>query len=707
MSHTHTMKDTDPSFFIDADLRTIESTSEDPVTLVKGDHNSEIFTFEMDRYIDEHDLKQCNKVEIHYINIDANNSKNKNYGIYTVTDLTVDPSDNNSISFTWKVPITATTYAGALSFVVRFECTEGEEILYAWNTTPCTEVSVLDSIYNTDFIEEEYTDVIGEWYNEILSAKNQALDEIGKSGGIVVSRTEPESDDVNVWVDNSEDEVVMLLEASDCVKMANSIKGNASGEVIRLDDVSPLEHGVKAKVRGKNLLNADELVNNVFIKNQDGSFTFTKNGSARFSDFVDIDIPENSIVSVSATKIEGTADGFAFQTLNPDGSYTSIASVSPSKTFASAKVVTKPDKIRLYLGAGEVDGAYLNISDIQIEISSAATTYEPYVDPTTVTVTGCGKNLIDLSQFCNDFFRENSANIYTFEKGPNAGDRFSKKVPFNIPAGVDIYVSMDVVGYTTSYEMLFMIFTHSDGTETYPGVELTSGERSIAITKPVTHIQFYIQSSEAEDSHIMFKNFQMELGTTQSTFESYKANTYTPSSDGSVVIDSVSPNMTVFTDTAGVSIELEYNKDINKVLANLPSGPGGSITVEQEVNDSENPVSSVAVQNEFSAFSIAYDEIIKQLTVSQEEFDNDSVLIVENNKDYHAINDISSLDMRISSIGECICSVTFKIVDSGDFDIGILGCKGYIGKAPDFKNGETWELNIHNGIIASGKVVSE
>ena len=138
---------------------------------------------------------------------------------------------------------------------------------------------------------------------------------------------------------------------------------------------------------------------------------------------------------------------------------------------------------------------------------------------------------------------------------------------------------------------------------------------------------------------------------------------------------------------------------VNQVIATLP--------IEQKVNDSTNPVSSRAVKNEFSVFSNAYDQIIKQATVSQEEFDNDSVLIVENNKDYHATEDISSLDMRISSIGECICSVTFKIVDSGDFDIGILGCNGYIGKAPDFKNGETWELNIHNGIIASGKVVSE
>jgi hypothetical protein len=92
--------------------------------------------------------------------------------------------------------------------------------------------------------------------------------------------------------------------------------------------------------------------------------------------------------------------------------------------------------------------------------------------------------------------------------------------------------------------------------------------------------------------------------------------------------------------------------------------------------------------------------------VTQEYFSDEAILDVVNNKDYHAETDISNLVVTIPS-GECLCSITFKIIDSGDFNIGIMGCNGYIGKAPDFKNGETWELNIHNGIIASGKVVSE
>ena len=136
------------------------------------------------------------------------------------------------------------------------------------------------------------------------------------------------------------------------------------------------------------------------------------------------------------------------------------------------------------------------------------------------------------------------------------------------------------------------------------------------------------------------------------------------------------------------------------------SGGGGNITVEQEVNDSTNPVSSKAVNTTIQNFASSYMQMVKDLTVEQVIIYDSDVIEVENNKDYHANGDISNLDIRIPS-GNILCSFMFKIIDSGNFNISITGSTGYIGKAPDFKNGETWELNIHNGIIASGKVVSE
>jgi hypothetical protein len=59
---------------------------------------------------------------------------------------------------------------------------------------------------------------------------------------------------------------------------------------------------------------------------------------------------------------------------------------------------------------------------------------------------------------------------------------------------------------------------------------------------------------------------QFEEGSVATEYEPYKGETYNPLSDGTVDgIKSVSPTMTLFTDTAGVEIEIEYNRDSNQL----------------------------------------------------------------------------------------------------------------------------------------------
>lgn len=64
-------------------------------------------------------------------------------------------------------------------------------------------------------------------------------------------------------------------------------------------------------------------------------------------------------------------------------------------------------------------------------------------------------------------------------------------------------------------------------------------------------------------------NSQIEVGSTATEYEAYKGTTYTPNEDGTCDVVSVSPTMTLLTDTAGAIIECEYNRDINAVLAKL------------------------------------------------------------------------------------------------------------------------------------------
>ena len=66
--------------------------------------------------------------------------------------------------------------------------------------------------------------------------------------------------------------------------------------------------------------------------------------------------------------------------------------------------------------------------------------------------------------------------------------------------------------------------------------------------------------------------FQLELGTTATEYEPFKEPIpYKPNADGTVDgVTSLYPTTTLMTDTEGVTITAEYNKDINK-LTNMPS----------------------------------------------------------------------------------------------------------------------------------------
>ena len=59
----------------------------------------------------------------------------------------------------------------------------------------------------------------------------------------------------------------VLIKALD--NYANALKGTASGEVIRVDDVSPLEHELKVMVKNKNLIPQPYNYNNIDYKSGD------------------------------------------------------------------------------------------------------------------------------------------------------------------------------------------------------------------------------------------------------------------------------------------------------------------------------------------------------------------------------------------------------------------------------------------------------
>ena len=153
-------------------------------------------------------------------------------------------------------------------------------------------------------------------------------------------------------------------------EFANAITATASGEVIRVDDVSPVEHTAKIKISGKNLcpstflfgnfqtvdgtLGNDELYRSILVTLSKGVYTLSCD-----TEIMLIRKKVNEKVT-ALTEFIGTK----------------------SYTFEIAEDSEVGLSFRTEPKGGDIDNIKL-----QIELGDTATEYEPYVDPTTVTLT--------------------------------------------------------------------------------------------------------------------------------------------------------------------------------------------------------------------------------------------------------------------------------------------------------------------------------
>lgn len=160
MSHNHNVIDTDIHYKIDGVTRTVVNVNETKRMLVQGDHNSERFTFEVPRFVDGHDLSECNFVQVNYRNEDAF-QKNVSISFYDVDDLHIkDNSDDEIVVLSWLIEKEATIYEGTLNFSISFQCIVEGKVAYSWNTTTFKGIDIKPAIHNDKKIIEEYPSVI-------------------------------------------------------------------------------------------------------------------------------------------------------------------------------------------------------------------------------------------------------------------------------------------------------------------------------------------------------------------------------------------------------------------------------------------------------------------------------------------------------------------------------------------------------------------
>ena len=182
MAHTHAVIDSDNHFIINPVTREITNNSK-KVKLMQGDHASEVFTFEIPRYVDGHDMSLCNKIAIHYINIGQNGS---NPDVHLVEDASIDDAEENLV-FSWLIYRTATKYPGTLNFLIKFSCVTDGIIEYQWNTDIFKGIMIAAGIDNEETLVEEYSDILQKWKDDILAEAQQYVDESFSNDEDIVS----------------------------------------------------------------------------------------------------------------------------------------------------------------------------------------------------------------------------------------------------------------------------------------------------------------------------------------------------------------------------------------------------------------------------------------------------------------------------------------------------------------------------------------
>ena len=200
MAHVSNIIDTDKHFIIDPVTREINTESTKSI-LIQGDHNSERYTFEMPRFIEGHDMVECDRVEVHYVNVDRKKPKIQSPGVYSVTDLSVDSVDENTLTFSWLVSRNATKHVGSLNFLIRFACvSDNGSVDYEWYTGIFKNISVSDGMNNGEVVEEEYADVLENWRLQIINrleentASISALQEATESSVVALQETVESAD---------------------------------------------------------------------------------------------------------------------------------------------------------------------------------------------------------------------------------------------------------------------------------------------------------------------------------------------------------------------------------------------------------------------------------------------------------------------------------------------------------------------------------
>lgn len=349
--------------------------------------------------------------------------------------------------------------------------------------------------------------------------------------------------------------------------VCNALKGSASGNPIRIDDVSPLEHEIAVGLRSKNLIpypysDATQTINGItFTDNGDG--TITANGTATANAEFNIRFP--SIWFAPGEYIfSGCPSG------GGSGKYLMVGSAGYNDAWivdswetGNGLAVIAPNGIeKISVALRIYSGMTVNnlVFKPQLELGTTATPYTPYVDVNGASVTRYGKNLCNPYEFTLGQDWNGNPNpslaVLNIPCLPNT----SYVISWNEEAKNKVKFIIEKTSTTaTTSNNTFIVSTNTDKSFT---------------TKPNTNC-ICVLVQDLDYNYLITYDFveslkiQIEKGTTATEYEPYKEPAeYVADENGNVSVTSVYPTTTLTADN-GVSISAEYNRDLNKAFAEL------------------------------------------------------------------------------------------------------------------------------------------
>lgn len=557
---------------------------------VQHDHNIETVTFDCPKKWDGEDMS---KMAIYIVYSRAGSEGGIHTNRYPVSipvdqdpngignTTVIDVDNDNIMHFDWTISRDVTEVAGPISFMVCITKvdTEGSEKIH-WNSEICTECYISPGMES-----EEYS--VDENYDAVTSFLQTLVEKIKADMESMVDNARQSADEAQTYSLATEDtlsEAEMVLDEindkSDYIKnsYASAIKGNVSGEVIRVDDVSPIEHDVKCRVHGKNRIDLSKFVTT-------GPYTdFAYVSSVSADELVITSTANDSGYCGTGTTVrEACGDltigkGYVLTAVSSSGrNFAYLNGANVRWDFGSELVMTDLilDSTIVFYGLMD-DAGETTISNVQIEEGPVATQYEPYIDTTSITVQSRSKNLIDTSLMkttstLNGVTITRKGNVLSFN-GTLTTDSVLFNTHFCFHAGMNN-------NYTLSYKYISGGIngtaslcigdgnTIEESRQSWANIMLkhTNNQYTVKTIKPyVKDLWFYAVKG------VVFSDYQIEIqleyGNSVTNYGTYSESVASLDSYGTCKVTSKYPTMTLFTDTPGITIEAEYNVDTAKMF---------------------------------------------------------------------------------------------------------------------------------------------